>query len=227
MLDAGVELVLDSIAPDDLDKVTPLAHIRVRDVVRLASRAEGFPITTGALYNIWASQREYQVDLMLHILREGSDPGAQPILKLAVELFARRVPVEEAFARLADESFRLDIESNVGRATTAFTAFAAVPEIRQALLAAHATRLNGGRALYPLLLDYAGLRMREPYTLDQLMTVIGALSDGLQQTRSYVSEVFEVPEGHLSLFAQSASAIFYRFCEPVPATEAKPTPASG
>lgn len=216
LLDAGTQLVLQSMTPDDILEISPLAHIRVRDVVQQASETEGFTITTGALYNIWDSQRDYQRDLMLHILQEGSDPSAETVLHFASKLFAQRLPVDEAFATIADESFRLDEESQVGRASAAFAAFASVPEIRDALRSAHGVRLETGRKLYPLLLDYAGLRVREPYTLDQLLSVIGALSDSLQQTRSIMPELFEVPEGALSLFALSSAAVFWRFCEPIP-----------
>lgn len=219
LLEAGTRLVVKSMTPDDIDDVSPLAHIRVSDVVRHASESEGFKVTTGALYNIWDSQREYQRDLMMHILMEGLNPAAAPILQLASRLFAQRLPVAEAFARLADESFRLDSESQVGLAAGAFIGFAAVPEVHDALRTVHEGRLAAGRALYPLLLEYAGLRMREPYTIEQLITVIGALSDSLQQTRRSVPELFEVPAGERSLFAVSSSAVLQSFCEPIPADE--------
>lgn len=216
LLEAGTRLVLRSIRLEGLDEVRPLAHIRVKDVVNEAARAEGFLVTTGALYNIWDSQHDYQRDLMFHILQEGSDPSAQRVLRLAGKLFARRLPAEVAFAQLADESFRLDAGSQIGRASTAFESYVSVPEIREAFRAAHAVRLENGSQLYPLLLDYVGMRIRKPYTLDQLVTAIDALSDGLQSKREIVPELFEVRGDAQSIFARASAAIFYAFCEPIP-----------
>lgn len=216
MLDAGAQLVLRSFLQDDIQDARPLAHIRVQDVVRQVSESEGVATTTGALYNIWESQQEYQRDLMVHILREAADPAAEPLLRMAGELFAQRLPIDEINSRLADESLRLDAESQIGRAARAFAAFTPSPGIVQAVRSAHDSRLETGRVLYSMLLKYAGLRVREPYSLDQLITVIGVLGDGLGPAREIVPDLFEVPDGSESLFAMSASAIFYRFCEPIP-----------
>lgn len=211
-----MQLVLRSFLQDDIQDVRPLAHIRVQDVVRQVSESEGVAITTGALYNIWESQQDYQRDLMFHILREGADPSAEPLLRLAGELFAQRLPIDVINSRLADESLRLDAESQIGRAARAFAAFTAAPGIVEALREAHDAHLANGRVLYSMLLNYAGLRVRAPYTLDQLISVIGVLADGLGQAMDIVPELFDVPDEQESLFAMSASAIFYRFCEPLP-----------
>jgi hypothetical protein len=90
-------------------------------------------VTTGALYNIWPSQSEYQADLTLHILKEGANPSSGPVLKLAAELYAQRLPIEEIGARLSDENFRLDVESRMCRAASAFVALSDVPVVREAL----------------------------------------------------------------------------------------------
>lgn len=217
LLDAGTQLVLESLYADDASGGGPLAHIRVQDVVREASRAQDAAVTTGALYNIWPTQREFQVDLMFFILKENVYPSAEPVLELAGQLFAQRLPLNAIGARLSDEGFRLDLESPLNRAAAAFTALAGVPAVREALRSAHGSLLEAGRKLYAQLLTYGGLRVRAPYTLDQLITVVAALTDGLLEKHAIVPEQFEVPDGALSLVAKSTEAIFLQFCEPVDA----------
>jgi AcrR family transcriptional regulator len=214
LLEAGTQLVLQSLEADDVGASGPLAHIRVQDVVRAASEQHGTPVTTGALYNLWSTQTAYQVDLMFFILREGAYPAADQMAKLATQLLAQRVPFEELGARLTDESFRLELGSPLGRAAGAFTALAGVPAIREALRAGHAELLSSARELYSQLLTYGGLQLREPYELDQLITVIGALNDGLLQRHAVVPELFDVPAGSRSLVATSVQAVFAAFCEP-------------
>jgi AcrR family transcriptional regulator len=215
LLEAGTQLALQALQADDPGQGGPLAHIRVRDVVREASRPQEVPVTTGALYNLWPNQRAFQVDLMFYILREGAFPSAEPILALASEMFAQRLPPELIGERLADESFRIDAASPVARAATAFAALAAVPSVREALRAAHISLLESGRKLYSQLLTYSGLRIREPYTLDQLITVIAALNAGLLTTVTLVPEQFVVPKQTKSLIATASTGIFREFCEPV------------
>ncbi|WP_030661862.1 hypothetical protein [Streptomyces cellulosae] len=215
LLEAGTQLALTSLEAEDAGDGGPLAHIRVQDVVREASRTQDTSVTTGALYNIWPSQRAFQVDLMFYILREGAYPSAEPILALAGELFAQRLPLTEIGARLSDTSFRLETESRLARAAVAFTALADVPAVREALRSAHDALLESGRKLYSQLLTYGGLRVREPYTLDQLITVMAALTDGLLVKAAIVPEQFEAPEEAPSLVAAASEAVFNRFCEPV------------
>lgn len=214
LLQAGASLVLDSLAADQASDGGPLAHIRVQDVVREASRNQETALTTGAIYNIWPTQSDFQVDLMFHILKEGMFPGADPVLRLAGELFAQRLPFELIGHRLSDEAFRIDVESPVARATAAFSALAGVPAIREALRAAHGTLLESNRILYSQLLTYSGLRIREPYTLDQLITVLDALAGGLASKYFIVPEEFEVPEGETSIVALASEGAFQAFCEP-------------
>lgn len=214
LLQAGISLVLDSLASDEASDGGPLAHIRVQDVVREASRNQETPLTTGAVYNLWPTQSSFQVDLMFHILKEGIYPAAEPVLRLAGELFAQRLPFEAVGNRLSDEGFRIDIESPVARAAAAFSALAGVPAIREALRAAHDTLLESNRVLYSQLLTYSGLRIRRPYTLDQLITVLGALTGGLASKYFIVPEQFEVPEGSASIVAVASEGAFRAFCEP-------------
>lgn len=220
LLEAGTELALQSLSAREASAGGPLAHIRVQDVVKEASRLADATVTTGAAYNIWPSQAAFQVDLMFFLLEEGAYPSAARILELAAELFAARVSLDELGERLSDENFRIEAESPVARAARAFLALAGVPAVREALRAAHDSFLESGRVLYTQLLTYAGLRIREPYTLDQLITVMGALNEGLQGTYAVVPELFDVPKGAPSLVATASLAVFNSFCEP--ADEATP-----
>jgi len=213
LLEAGTQLVLQSLEADDAGEGGPLAHIRVQDVVREASRQTATTVTTGALYNLWPTQREFQVDLMFYILKESAYPSAAHMPKLVTELFAQRLPSEELGTRLTDESFRIDLESRLSRAAGAFTALAGVASIREALRSGHETLLVSARELYTQVLTYSGVRVREPYTLDQLITVIGALNDGMVQKHRIVPEIFDVPNDGRSLIATAVAGVVQAFCE--------------
>ncbi|WP_030661832.1 hypothetical protein [Streptomyces cellulosae] len=207
-------MALNSLDAEDPEGSGPVAHIRVQDVVRAASVEEGAPLTTGALYNIWPTQKAYQIDLMFHLLREGAYPSAEHLLRLAGELFAERLPFDEIGARLADESFRIEVGTPVTRAASLFSALAGIPSIRDALRASHERLVELSIPLYTQLLTYGGLRIRAPYTLEQLAVVLGALSGGLQHAYGVVPEQFEVPEGAPSIVAAACRGAFRAFCEP-------------
>lgn len=216
LLEAGAQLAIQSLNATEASGGGPLAHIRVSDVCREASRLAGSTITTGAAYHLWPNQKAFQVDLMFHILEAGAFTSVDDVVSLAAELFAARVPFAEIGERLVDESFRVEIESPVTRAAIAFKALAGVPAVRDALRAAHESFIESGRRLYEQLLTYGGLRMREPYTLEQMMTVMGALAEGLQVTHGFVPEQFDTPPGSPSLVATASAAVFNSFCEPDP-----------
>lgn len=214
LLESGTQLVLQSLEADDASQGGPLAHIRVQDVVREASQQQEIAVTTGALYNLWPTQSAFQVDLMFFILDEAAYPTAEHMQKLAGELFAQRLPLDEVGSRLSDESFRLDLESRLRRVAVTFTALAGVPAIRDALRAGHESLLVQARELYSQLLTYSGLQLREAYTMDQLITVVSALTDGMLQKHDVVPELFEVPDGEKSLVALATEAVCRAFCEP-------------
>jgi len=215
LLRAGTELALRSLDGAEAGDGGPLAHIRVLDVVKEASRLEGVAVTSGALYHLWSTQQEFQVDLMFHLLRAGAYPAAAGVRRLASELFAQRLPPAEIVARLSDESFRIESESRMGKAATAFVALSSVPAVREALRDAHHRYLDEARELFSQILTYIGLEMRPPYTLDQLATVMGAVNDGLRDSASVVPELHEVPAGAYSIAAAAARGVFSEFCRPV------------
>jgi hypothetical protein len=64
------------------------------------------------------------------------------------------------------------------------------------------------------LLNYGSLKVREPYTLDQVITVIGGLNDGLEAKHAIVPEQFAVPDGERSIVSTAVAGVFREFCEP-------------
>ena len=84
--------------------VNPLADVLVTEVLDEANRAlsetDGAVrrMTTGAAYNIWPAQADFQMDLMARVLDEAATPGIERVRSAALSALARQLPWQEVLA---------------------------------------------------------------------------------------------------------------------------------
>ena len=227
LLQAGVDLVRERVQrPGDETMATALAHVRLTQVVSRATDllrqetggASAPPVTTGAVYNLWPTQADYQADLLLHIA------GIQSTLSLNVEkgrahfqASARAgVPLAEVLRQVVERVLRVHREDALYAVELGFGASAVDPRVQRALRHRQDAFLAGVELSWQSLLDAYGLRLRPPYTIRHLVVAVA------MQVRGSVSmwhanpdiDVDPAGEEGWGLTARTVSVLFHAMTMP-------------
>lgn len=227
LLRAGVDLVRERVGrPGDETMAAALAHVRLTQVVdratqlvRQESGDGGAPaVTTGAVYNLWPTQAEFQADLLLHIA------DIQSTLSVDVErgrAFHRAsadagVPLSEVLRLVVERVLKVHREDALYAVELGFGASAADPRVKAALRRRDDAFLAAVEPIWQSLLDTYGLRPRPPYTVHHLAVAVA------MQIRGSVSLWYASPdidadpagEDGWSLTARAISAVFHAMTMP-------------
>jgi AcrR family transcriptional regulator len=178
-----------------------VAHIRLSDVAHEAG------YTTGAGYRCWKDQAAFHRDLAIAaVRRRNEDPIAGTVRRIR-DLVDARAPLAEVI--------RVAAEANLHGEPDEAVAEAARDHVT--------TTIESFVALFGLLLEVYGLRMRPPYTLVHLVLAVLALSEGFAvqslagdpHPRVRRDDIGPAVDGNWSLFGCAAEAVVARFTEPV------------
>lgn len=188
--------------------VDALANIRLADVARRAG------VTKGALYHIWESQEEFRHDLMIHLLELEAQVGIRETATL-IEEVPRDEDPGRSMRRLNDFAFRRLRDDPAFLARFSFYTYAANPEVRELLLHGR----DRFRAYYEMYLRRAGRRLREPFTLDQVIVLAEAYLYGSilrhRTSPELVDRTVRVDEEDWGLVQLGMRAILDGLSEPV------------
>ncbi len=207
-LQVGADLVAEfDLANAKQVPLDALANIKVADVARRAG------VTKGALYHIWESQEEYRRDLLRHLLELEQQAG----IRDTAEFLAEQPPgltVTESMSRLADFAFdRLKDDPRM-LARFSFYNYADDPEVNELL----SQGAGGFVPYYEQYLKAARRRVREPYTLRQLIISTNAYFFGMiirHRTSPGSSERQVERDGRTwSLYSFGLEALIAHFTEP-------------
>lgn len=219
MLRAGTRLALDRLRDADEDAAArALAHIRLTDVARVATdleRGDGQSrgaITTGAIYQFWPNQAAFQADLMVYLLTEEPLPAEDRLAARTLELIAAGGPIEETFAELAIMAYRIARANDIYDLSLLFVPYSRLPRVGEALRKSYQEQARSARPIYQALLRAGGLRIREPWTLEDMMSAVSALHDGLR-IQEHASAVDGGTEHGEAVVGQATVAIFRAFTE--------------
>jgi AcrR family transcriptional regulator len=145
-----------------------LANVKVAEVARRAG------VTKGALYHIWDSQEEYRRDLLEHLLQVEQQQAVRDVVEALRDVEPGQETVDVvhqlvdfAYQRLKDDPRTL--------ARFSFYNYAGDPEVNRLLSL-------GAASFGPYWDNYlaaAGRRVREPFTLEHLVTTTAAYFDGM------------------------------------------------
>lgn len=205
-----------------------LAHIRLTDVAAKATelareetgRTDSLPITTGAIYQVWPSQADFQADLLFHIAEVDAvvTPDAGSVDEQIRRARADRTPAAEIVRDNIEESFAATISSAATYIVFSFYALAANPRVRAALKRSYDEFAAEVDRRWQALLTGFGLRVRAPYTIDDLATAITATLEGFAMRSRVDPDRLRDPFGEAgwSLVSRTVAAIFTQFTEPVP-----------
>lgn len=229
MLRAAIDVIRER-AQDSGDDViaSVLAHVRLTQVAERATaivRAEtgdekAKAITTGAIYQQWPTQADFQTDLLFHIadLQSQLVPGLPESLRRFDEAHAQGLPLEEVLVRTLEDVHRHYREDPMYRVELSFLIGACDPRLRSALThRQEAFYLSVDEAYRGLLTAY-GLQMRAPYTIRDLSRVIAAMIAGSVVVWHADPGILDDPCGEkdASLMSRSILAMFESLTEPAP-----------
>lgn len=229
LLRAAVDLLRDRAgrAGDDVMSAS-LAHVRFTQVAERATqlvRAEtGDPqapqITTGAIYQLWPTQPDFQADLLLHVadLQAVLVPGLAVSVAWFREAAAQGIPLEVVLARLSEEVHRHYREDPLFRVELGFLLGAVDPRVRQALARRQEAFLADADRAWSALLDSYRLRLRPPHRIRDLTIavascIIGAVVFWFADPRGLADPAGGDPGG-LGLVSRSVLHLVQGFTEP-------------
>jgi hypothetical protein len=233
MLRAATELVCEGLADSsDAAVSAALAHIQLTEVAARANvivRAE-LPhgevdgrvaaITTGAIYQVWPTQGEFQADLLFHLaeLDAAFGPALDEVAGIVAAGAGGGRPLQETLAAMIEVSFRHTRDSAIFYASLGFYLRSGNERVRAVLRHGDDDFLAAIGPVWQALLDGYGLRMRAPYAVADLSISIGAMLEGfaLQWKRQPERTSDPLGEEGWSLPARLAAMIVCQMTEAGP-----------
>ncbi len=229
MLRAATELVCEGVSdPGDPGVSAVLAYVQLTEVAARATAivraeladalgAEITPITTGAIYQVWPNQSDFQADLLFHLaeLDAASGPGIGEVEQIVREAVAAATPLPEVIAAMIEQSFRHTRDSAVFYATLSLYPRCGNARVREALGHGDERFADAIRPVWQMLLDGYRLRMRAPYTVEELAVSVGAILEGcaLQWRRKPEWTADPLGDPDVSLPTRLAQMVFAQMTE--------------
>jgi len=227
MLRAAVELIRERAqASGDEVLAAALSHLRLTQVaqrataiVREETRDDGATaITTGAIYQQWPSQADFQIDLLFHIadLQATLVPGLAESVAHFEEAASEDLPLETVLMRLMEEVHRHYREDPLFRVELSFLLGAGDPRLRAAIAHRQATFYETADPAWQALLDTYGLQVKHPFAIRDLTRAMAAQIAGAVVVWFADPEIVRDPLGEqdASLMSRVMVAIFDRLTEP-------------
>jgi len=226
MLRAAVDLIRERAwASGDEVLAAALAHLRLTQVAERATAimrkqtgdAGATAITTGAIYQQWPSQAEFQIDLLFHIaeLQATLVPGLTESVAQFRLAESEDLPLETLLMRLMEEVHRHYREDPLFRVELSFLLGAGDDRLRAAIAHRQATFYAAADQAWQALLDTYGRRMRPPFAIRDLTRAVAAQVVGSVVIWFSDPDILLDPLGEedASLMSRVMVAIFERLTE--------------
>ena len=166
LLEAGYRLLMER----GMSSTLP---VRVADVVSSVGQ------TTGAAYQLWANQAEFQRALAVYSLAKTTWEGPKPLLDQVSAAIAKNAPFSEVLRTMCGAYFDCLVKDPGFYTYLHFWSVSLHENDLRSLIQFGYERFQGQFvAVYATLLDGFGLRLADPYTLDDLATTVSALVEG-------------------------------------------------
>lgn len=227
MLRAAVDLLRERArASGDEVLAAALAHLRLTQVAERATAIvrentgdrSAKAITTGAIYQQWSSQAEFQVDLLFHIadLQARLVPGLAESMARFRAAQAEALPIEALLIRLMEEVHRHYREDPLFRVELGFLLGAGDERLRAAIAHRQTAFYDDADRAWQALLDSYGRSMREPFSIRDLTRAMAAQIVGSVVIWFADPDVLRDPLGEegASLMSRAMVAIFNQLTVP-------------
>lgn len=197
LLDAAVRVVLAR-SNGDLDGSTnPLAGVRITDALEevnrlLHDRDPSAPqMTTGAAYNIWPSQEEFQQALLDKILLDAATPEIDRVKAELEAGLSDGADWKELVTRCFGVDFEVSYEEPTMFLMIGMTALAPPQRLSTMNKEGNERYLAETGAILERILDHGNRRMAPDLTVDDLVWAIEAIESGYMLRRRSQVDVTE------------------------------------
>ena len=184
LLAAAVRLVRGRIVGDGSATVNPLADVLITEVLEEANRAlkaadsGGRTMTTGAAYNIWPAQVDFQADLLSRVLEEAATPGMERVRAATLNGLAGQLPWRTVLADTIEVDYRESFDEPSLFLVIGLAALAAPGDVAAGERLANERYVADTGELLAAIVRYAGRRLRAGRTIKDLVWAIEALEVG-------------------------------------------------
>jgi len=221
LLEAAVRLVESRVVGDGSAPVNPMADVLVTDVLAEANRTlrEADPgatkMTTGAAYNIWPAQADFQSDLLARVLDEAATPGIERVRAATLDGLARRLPWRAVLAHTIEVDYRESFNEPSMFLMIGLAALAAPGDVAAGEQRANERYVKESGELLEAIIRYAGRRLRAGRSVEDLVWAIEALEVGYLLRMRIDSDIPLRPDADgATALAAAAAGIVEAFTEP-------------
>jgi hypothetical protein len=184
------------------------SHVPMTEAIETLERSHGITVGMGSIFGkgrLWADVKEFQLDLFEAAVLDESAGGPNDRSLTLIEQLPdqRNEPYEARLATLVDlcriaglmngyvarDTKRRGWRLWVGIWATAMTDDDAERRLSPSLRRQEERINRSFVAVYRVMLDRLGLRVREPYTIEQLATLAAAATDGLAFRSAIIPDV--------------------------------------
>ncbi len=220
-----MRLLSERVAADAESPVNPLADVLVTEVLEEANRVlvavdpAAREMTTGAAYNIWPAQADFQMDLMARVLDEAATPGIERVRSTALSALARQLPWQEVLAEAIEVDFSESFDEPAMFLMIGVAALAAPADVRAGERRANERYVAATVELLSAIVEYSGRRLRHGRSIEDLVWAIEALEAGLLLRMRRAPEIpLRKDAQGFSVLAAAAVGVVEAFTEPVEAS---------
>ncbi len=215
-----MSLVVARIAGDGDDSINPLAGLLLTEVIdqanaTLATAGPTSPkMTTGAAYNIWPTQADFQHDLMVHVLDLAATPGTERMRAVTMDGLARKLDWRAVLGAAIEAEFGGALAEPAMLVRIGLGALATREELVDAAQAASMRYLAETGELVAATVRYSGRRLRAGRSMDDVVGATAALGIGYVLRARLAPEVPMRPDAEgITALAAAAVGIVEAFTE--------------
>ncbi len=218
MLRAAVDLIRERAqAAGDEVLAAALAYVRLTQVAERATAIirqetgdqQAKAITTGALYQQWPSQADFQVDVLFHLadLQARLVPGIAESVRRFQEARASAVPFEDVVHATMADVHRHYREDPLFRVEFSLLLGATDPRMRAAIAHRQSRFYESADQAWQGLLDAYAMRMRPPFAIRDLSRAVAAQIAGSVVIWFADPEILDDPAGEQGRSLMSRSIL--------------------
>ena len=171
-------------------------------------------MTTGAAYNIWPAQADFQADLLSRVLEEAATPGMERVRAATLNGLARQLPWRAVLADTIEVDYRESFDEPSMFLMIGLAALAAPGDVAAGEQRANERYVAETGELLAAIVRYAGRRLRPGRSIEDLVWAIEALEVGyLLRMRIDATIPLRPDADGASALAAAASGVVEAFTE--------------
>ncbi len=195
LLDAATRVVRARFQGDLEGSTNPLAGVRITETLDevnrmlLMSDPAATPMTTGAVYNIWPTQEEFQDAILDRIFTDAAVPGINEVRSVLRESIEQGLDWRDVVARCFALDFEISFQEQTMFVMIGVTALGSSDRIAAQTAPADDNYLVETADVLQQVLEYADRRLVDDRSIDDLVWAIEAAESGYLLRRRTMPDV--------------------------------------